>query len=479
MSQPRKFDRDAILTDPSLPTVYSTLVDLATEFAVLGEVETAKTLISLLLRDTTSDWQRDQVKDLETFLAESDRRPEDIPESERKRASSEDEDDEKQLTQWLDRARDEDPDRVPETQARALTDALVMAVKLASRKTTSLYDMEKDARVQEVLEHASKRLHAPTVIDRLAERQDVHRLLCAGALARKFPIDKSKIETLGKEVVTTFTERFNTGRQAHESETWSMKEILLQIERNTKANAVNEYKEVDQPVPETLFILPPTTNEQITGLKKRLDMTLPDDYKEFFKISNGFGRAWNGYYCDPGLHKVQDVSWIESDFEVPFLEFHESISGSQELQLSDGREWPSSGPMIEIESEDVLSVSLLPPKQAKSILEAYEEAMNGSDTSDDGKKQTLKVIKARYGSHEEMQKLAWFAVEQEDDQTNPCGTFRQLLEDKLRKSVKRPERDQPDREATSIAYSCLGQDSPLNEVEVWHKSPETRMLESC
>ena len=60
-SEPKKFDRIAILTNPSLKEVYDKLTDLAKEFAVLGEIETTKALISLLLQDTTSDWQRRQI----------------------------------------------------------------------------------------------------------------------------------------------------------------------------------------------------------------------------------------------------------------------------------------------------------------------------------------------------------------------------------------------------------------------------------
>ncbi|KAF4962541.1 hypothetical protein FSARC_9319, partial [Fusarium sarcochroum] len=124
MSRSKKFDREAILTNRSLPEVYNSLVDLAQEFAVLGEVDTARSLISLLLRDTTSDWQRNQVRHLEPFFAETNQWPDEILENERTEQKSDKiapkhprdaddadaaQDDQTQLQELLKRARNDDP----------------------------------------------------------------------------------------------------------------------------------------------------------------------------------------------------------------------------------------------------------------------------------------------------------------------------------------------------------------------------------
>lgn len=84
MAQPNKFDRQGILTDTSLPEVYSKLVELAEEFSVLGEIDTAKDLVSLLLQDTTSQWQRKQLHHFEPFFAAAHIWPDEIPEKGKK-----------------------------------------------------------------------------------------------------------------------------------------------------------------------------------------------------------------------------------------------------------------------------------------------------------------------------------------------------------------------------------------------------------
>lgn len=55
MASLKKYDPDAILTDPDLGWVYRSMHEMAKEFAILGQIETAKTLISLLLSQYSSE----------------------------------------------------------------------------------------------------------------------------------------------------------------------------------------------------------------------------------------------------------------------------------------------------------------------------------------------------------------------------------------------------------------------------------------
>ncbi|KAH7141668.1 hypothetical protein EDB81DRAFT_869740 [Dactylonectria macrodidyma] len=425
MSQPKKFDRDAILTNPSLPEVYNKLVDLAQEFAVLGEIDTTRTLVSLLLPDTTSDWQRNQLRHFEPFFAATNQWPDEIPENERTKETSDKtaakhgletddrddtQDDERKLGEQLERVRNAKSSYDDGVRSAALADALSTAITLASNKTSDLDEIQNDSKVQEVLKLIAGNLHKRQTISYLAGRHELCKLLSTGAVARKVPVDKDRLDALGKDVIATFTEQ-----------------LLLEVERNTKANSMSLWEEKGKPVPETLFVLPPATDEQILALEKRLHVTLPDDYKEFLKITNGFGGTWNGFHLDPLLCGVDDVRWTDPGLETPYLEFHESISGTVELNLPDGRVWPDSGPTVEIGSEDVLSNLL---------------AMDGWDTPENAKKQALRVIESRYGSFEKMQKLEWAAIERHDSDTLPCGTFRQFLEQRLRRSANGPYPDE-------------------------------------
>lgn len=468
MSQPRQFDRDALLTNPSLSEVYNKLVSVASEFAVLGEIETTRTLVSLLLRDTTLDWQRQQLKIFEPFFAAAGLWPVEIPEEDRttKTASKtaakhslDDEengrqkDDEKKLQEQMKQARD--------GGSSVVVDALCTAMRLASKHIEDLQEIKSDSRVQEALELISKNLHRKRIIKSLVARHELCGILSAGELAQKVPVDKAKLEAAGKEVIATFSERFTKGRKKHDIESKPMKEVLLELERYTKANGTSHWDAMEESVPETLFVLPPATDEQVSSLEKKLGITLPDDYKDFLKISNGFGGTWNGYHLDNPLYGVDDVSWARESFEVPYVELHNSISGIIELRINDisKPEWPSSGRAVEIGSLDVLSTLLITPKNTKVILDAYQEALDDPRNTDDAKKQTLKSIEARYGSLEEMKKLDWAVIEQHDSETLPSGTFRQCLEERLRRAKSGPNLYGTEKELGGIAYSCKAGDS--------------------
>ncbi|KAI1040689.1 hypothetical protein LB505_012238 [Fusarium chuoi] len=238
-----------------------------------------------------------------------------------------------------------------------------------------------------------------------------------------------------------------------------MKDVLLELERNTKPKSLGYWEEMEQIPPETLFNLPPATDGQISSLEKRLKVTLPDDYKEFLKISNGFGGTWNGFHLDPPLHSVDDVQWSDPLFEVPYVQFHESISGVLALDLPKRDDWPNSGPNIEIGREDVLGTLLITPDCTKAVLEAYDTAFKGPDTSEDDKKQEMKVIEAHYGSYDKMKKLDWATIEFHDSEDIPCGTFRQFLENRLRRTTTVGYPDENSKEAGSLAYSCLADNS--------------------
>ncbi|KAI1064362.1 hypothetical protein LB506_007546 [Fusarium annulatum] len=467
MAQPNKFDRQGILTDTSLPEVYSKLVELAEEFSVLGEIDTAKDLVSLLLQDTTSQWQRKQLHHFEPFFAAAHIWPDEIPEKERSEAVSdktaskhsldiddtEEQDDKGNFQEQIKKVHQYGAD------GSSLADALSSAFRLASKQSSDLEEVQNNSRVQEVLELIAQNLYKRGIISRLAGRHDLSGLLVTGVLARKVPVDKRKIEALGKDVVATFAERFSKGRKPLDIESKPMNDVLLELERNTKPKSLSYWEEMEQDPPETLFNLPPATDEQISSLEKRLKVTLPDDYKEFLKITNGFGGTWNGFHLDPPLHSVDDVQWSDPLFEVPYVQFHKNISGVLVLDLPKRDDWPNSGPNIEIGREDVLGILLITPDCTKKVLEAYDTALEGSDISEDDKKQEMKVIEAHYGSYDEMKKLDWATIEFHDSEDIPCGTFRQFLENRLRRTTTVGYPDENSKEAGSLAYSCLADNS--------------------
>lgn len=476
MSRPGRPDRDAILTNPSLKEVYGRLVDVAREFAVLGEIEITKELVSLLLGHTTSEWQRKQLKHLEPFFAAANEWPDEIPAKDRasdapytiaSKHSLDDEDneelrdDERKLKEQLEEASNDKTPFDGERRSFAAVNALSTAVKLASRQTDDIQEIKNQLRVQEILEIIAKNLEKKRMVSLLVGRHELCALLCTGELARKVPVDHARLKAAGKELIDTFFKRFSSGRKKDEIESKPLKEVLLQLERETKTNAVDHWAEVKEPIPETLFVLPAATEEQISSLEKKLNITLPDDYKEFLKLSNGFGRTWNGYHLDNPLFGVESVCWVDETLDIPYVEFHDSIRGVLELTVGDKPrlEWPSSGPTVQVGAWDVLNTLLIPPKGTRTILDAYQEALEDPRAPEDAKRQVLKSIEARYGSLEEMKKLEWAAIERHDSETLPCGTFRQCLEERLRRAKKRDVPYDMERELGGIAYSCRADSS--------------------
>ncbi|KAK7427335.1 hypothetical protein QQZ08_006104 [Neonectria magnoliae] len=481
MASFKKFDADAILTDPDLASIYRSMRELAKEFAVLGQIETAKTLMSLLLSEYSSEWQLHQIRAFKFAFAAADQWPEEIPSEERTEKELAKvaeqitpelgndidavEDDPSELGVLLMTATDCDASTGGEAMRRsdALAKALAVAIRLASKHTSSIDEIEADANVQKALGLISTRMHANHAIEDLTHHRDNWRLLATGALARKIPVDMEKLKALGKEAVELFTERVKDGRKTHITEKKSIRELLESLDRNTRKNSRGHFEEMEQKVPESLFVLPPATDEQIEALERKLDVTLPDDYKEFLKISNGFGGTWNGYHLDNPIFGVEELNWEEVYVEGLPVELHQLLSGVMDLELPGGREWPSHRKPIKLGSNDILQTWFITPSNTKEALEAYNEFMESSETPDDVKQYTRKLIVSRYGSWEAFDKLEWVAMEIDEAQHEACGSFTQFLQFRARKAAIGVWEGEEEREARSIAYSCIADKTGPNE----------------
>ncbi|KAK7417635.1 hypothetical protein QQX98_004456 [Neonectria punicea] len=481
MASFKKFDADAISTDPDLASIYRSMRELATEFAVLGQIETAKKLISLLLSEYSSEWQLQQLRALKFAFAEADQWPEEIPPEGRTEEelakvveqitpelgndSDAVEDDPSELGVLFMTATNCDASTGGAAMGRssALAKALAVAIRLASKHTSSIDEIEADENVQKALGLISTRMHANHAIEDLTRHRDNWRLLATGALARKIPVDMEKLKALGKEAVELFTERVNNGRKTHVTEKKSIRELLEVLDRNTKKNSRGFYEEMMENVPESLFILPPATDEQIAALERKLDVPLPDDYKEFLKISNGFGRTWNGYHLDDPIFGVEDLDWGEVYVEDLPVVLHPLLSGVMDLELPGGREWPCHKKPVILGSYDVLQTWFITPSNTKETLEAYKEFMEGSETPDDVKRYTRKLIISRYGSWEAFEKLDWVAMEMDEGISEACGSFTQFLQFRARKAAMGVWEGEGEREARSIAYTCMADRIEPNE----------------
>ncbi|KAF4460608.1 hypothetical protein FALBO_12613 [Fusarium albosuccineum] len=468
-----KFDRDAVLTDPRLPNLYHTISDLAYQFAALGRIDTAKTLISLLLSEYSSDWQLSQIRHLKFAFAETNQWPDEIRTEDRTEEAlgeiavqesphlgddSSGQDDESRLQKLLEHAVKTDPrdGRFVMGQSSALADALALAIRLASARTSSMQEIEADEKVQEALGYASERPDDRHVIQYLTERRVNWRLLSTGALARKIGVDTEKLDALAQEVVATFTERFNNGRKGHESESKSLKELLDDLSRNTKENGVGFYNEMGWKVPESLYVDPPATDEQISALEKKFGTTLPKDYKEFLKLSNGFGGTWNGGFLEPALFKVDEIDWVETYRDGLPLGLHETPNGIMDLELPSGREWPGvPAKAIRLGTMDIFDVWFISPDDVKKAIKAYKEVTESPETPDVVKQQTIKLLVSKYGSWEDFEKLDWVVMEPDEGESTIHGSFTQFLQARLRDSETGDLEEDERSGVRSIAHRCM------------------------
>ncbi|KAH7160969.1 hypothetical protein EDB81DRAFT_783675 [Dactylonectria macrodidyma] len=338
-------------------------------------------------------------------------------------------------------------------RSSALADAFVVAVRIASEHSSSIEEIEAHSKVQEVLGHISKRLAANQQIQYLTERRSIWPLLSAGALARSIPVDTVTVTNLAKDAIDTFTQRLKNGRNEHSIEKKSIKELLLELESNTIANAKDFYLELGEEMPESLFVLPPATDEQISALESKLKTKLPADYKEFLKLSNGFGRAWNGYFLDPALNDVDEIDWAEMYTADAPIELHETPTGCFDLETKDNG-WPTYEKALQLGTEDLFDFWFLPPQEAAKALKAYKEALKSPEMPEDQRVQTLKIIDSKYGSWEALEKLEWDVVELSDGVNVSFGSFTQFLQEKVKSSAAGCWQGEGQIEEACFSYGC-------------------------
>ncbi|KAF2993151.1 hypothetical protein E8E13_001639, partial [Curvularia kusanoi] len=99
------------------------------------------------------------------------------------------------------------------------------------------------------------------------------------------------------------------------------------------------------------------TDEVIVETKDRLGVELPDDYKEFSKITNGCGEAYNCILHEPPRHPLLKIRWLNDD-EDYFSDLPFDIPTNLEIILQpydqDGSfDWVEVGKAIEIGTEDI------------------------------------------------------------------------------------------------------------------------------
>ncbi|CAM1508727.1 Fc.00g055750.m01.CDS01 [Cosmosporella sp. VM-42] len=187
MASFRKLDADAILTDPDLGSAYHSMHELGKEFAILGLIESAKTLISLLLSEYSSEWQHRQIRALKFAFAEAGQWPDQIPPEERT---------DKELAKVIQEvAPDSGNDRDAVNDDPSELGVLLMVAKNCDASTGGAA-MERSKSLVDALKALgliSSTIHANQAIEYLTQYRENWRLLATGALARNINVEISAL----------------------------------------------------------------------------------------------------------------------------------------------------------------------------------------------------------------------------------------------------------------------------------------------
>jgi len=253
------------------------------------------------------------------------------------------------------------------------------------------------------------------------ESRQAWKLYKSGALRQHLNIDEAALAAFAKDFESILTERLTNGR-ARSRASIPMQELLKAGEYNTKYNA--EARKVDPEPPETSLFHSPAIDSQIEGAEARLNTTLPDDYKTFLRISNGFGSPWGHPLGDlqTPLHPVDKLRWLDSAEEDYFTDLTLDLPTRWD-------KWPFAPPptakayacdevtehfligrALEIGTQEIDNTWLLPPSTITPIKEAVRKMLDDESLSEREKNSARVAIRDFAGSEEEWEQMEWACV---------------------------------------------------------------------
>lgn len=290
-----------ILTIPHIPAVERCILDLALRFALLGRTDAARQFTELLYsRPTLENHNYSGLRALVVHWRLT-HFPAGIPEDLKTDTGFDDyiESRDREWSRWPfyvqpeNRTEDEagldlmlsPGQNHPRYDRREpeLGPALELAVKLAEGHGV---DPSNDPKVNEILATLSKR-----PIDTLQDAFLVGSPRCApifmsGALARTLNLSDEELDSRATELLEASRQRYWHGRSSRGPET--ILDLLQTCSDNSVAKSDQDWAEMELEKPTTLF-RSPASEEHISALEQRLNVTLPEDFKAFLRISNGFG----------------------------------------------------------------------------------------------------------------------------------------------------------------------------------------------
>lgn len=257
------------------------------------------------------------------------------------------------------------------------------------------------------------------MVDALVVAQQLWPYYTRGLLAEAVGISAEELKAKGENLARAFSARLTRGYMENGLETKTLKELLEIGEKNTLTGpGVRHWEEMGGGIPKTMF-KQPATHEQILELESRLGINLPQDYKTFLSITNGFGSGdttqdgvFNGYFPDPELFATEDVAWLSEDWiALPF----EMLRIPREIEdpyRKPSEAWDTAMPLlnrvVHVGNRDIDDLWLVHPELTQKAKLAYLEMLeNGEEIQ---KKILHRAMKDFAGSMEQFMKLEWCCV---------------------------------------------------------------------
>jgi hypothetical protein len=301
------------------------------------------------------------------------------------------------------------------TKGSILVKALEIAIVLKAQGSSHAGQGLPEA--DEIMGWIAKGLHGNQMINYLTQSTKAWGLLKDGTLAKAIGVKDEKVQELGGKVIDAFKTRYGKGVQRNELWNKSMEELVQIISHNTVNNQAAKSYRVEMYRPEeeseegdegkhlTTILETPLSRADIADLEKRLDISLPDDYKDFLATTDGMGASWGGIIPKPPLFPASEVRWItkEDYFTDLDADIFPGIFGLTKEIYGD-EQWPMVGMPLQIGSEDIDEVWLLPPLKVKEIVAMY---LTVRERSAEAKTIIENIITSWAGSVGEFAHLEW------------------------------------------------------------------------
>ncbi|KAE9364189.1 hypothetical protein N431DRAFT_496761 [Stipitochalara longipes BDJ] len=252
--------------------------------------------------------------------------------------------------------------------------------------------------VDEIMGWIAKRIHANQMITYLTQSERHGGVVKTFTIRYEKGVQRSELWKKSVEDLVKITSDNTINNMAAKAD-WDQLYGLVEVEGKEGGERKHPIYILNNSLPSSDF----------ATLEKRLDISLPVDYKDFLTITNGMGASWGGIMADPPLHPASEVRWITKE-EDYFTDLDAELLPDIRILMDDVYDrggWPKVGMPLEIGVWDVYHVWLLPPVKVKELVSMY---VKQREKNLETKVAIEKAMTSWAGSVEEFENLEWCVI---------------------------------------------------------------------